>query len=271
MKNRPYTYLIGWTEYNVWYYGVKYSKDCHPDGLWIKYFTSSEGVKSFRADHGDPDIIQIRKIFTTVEQAREWEVKVLRRMHVVENDKWLNKNDRLAPPILSGDNNPSRRSDLRQKINEGISRAWTPERRKQQSERWSGENNPMFGVDQFGENNPMFGAIPWNKDQKLLKSICQKMSDAWTPERKARHSENQTGEKNHMFGKKQTTEHRQKNSDANAGENNAMYGLLGEDHPAFGIKRKRVICEYCGEDVAVNIYGRNHGDKCKMKINTIGE
>ncbi len=264
IKNQPYTYLIGWSKYDTWYYGVRYSKDCHPDDLWVTYFTSSKMVKNFYIKNGEPDVIQIRKLFSSVKLAQQWEVTVLKRMKVVESKQWLNQNDRLAPPVLAGDKNPSRRKDLREKMNIGISNAWTDERRKQQSERWSGENNPMFGTDQSGENNPTFGMIPWNKGLQMPETVCQKLSDAWTPERKAKHSKNQTGEKNHMFGKEQTVEHRQKNSDAHAGGNNAMYGLLGEDHPAFGTKRKRVICEYCGENVAVNTYGRNHGNKCKM-------
>ena len=37
----------------------------------------------------------------------------------------------------------------------------------------------------------------------------------------------------------------------------------GEKNPNFGKKLKRVICEHCGEDVAVTHYAQRHGDKCK--------
>lgn len=43
-----YTYLIGWSEYDIWYYGVRYAKGCNPADLWVKYFTSSKFVREFR-------------------------------------------------------------------------------------------------------------------------------------------------------------------------------------------------------------------------------
>ena len=98
-SSQPYTYLIGWSKYKKYYYGVRYAKNCLPTDLWIKYFTSSLIVASTRLELGEPDIIQVRKIFVTKEQARNWETKVLKRMKVVVSELFLNKNDRPAPPI----------------------------------------------------------------------------------------------------------------------------------------------------------------------------
>lgn len=86
----PYTYLIGWSTHNKWYYGARYGKNCHPSDLWVKYFTSSNYVKKFRADFGEPDIIQIRKTFSTVEQCCLWEESVLRKLDCPSNSSWLN-------------------------------------------------------------------------------------------------------------------------------------------------------------------------------------
>lgn len=86
----PYTYLIGWTNHNKWYYGVRYAKKCNPNDLWVKYFTSSKKVKEFRKNHGEPDIIQIRKTFLDSKSAKLWEDRVLRRMKVHINDLWIN-------------------------------------------------------------------------------------------------------------------------------------------------------------------------------------
>lgn len=61
-----YTYLIGWTEHNKWYYGVRFAKNCHPNELWKTYFTSSKHVISFRNTFGEPDIINVRKTFKDV-------------------------------------------------------------------------------------------------------------------------------------------------------------------------------------------------------------
>jgi hypothetical protein len=88
----PYTYLIGWSKLDKWYYGVRYCKGCCPSDLWTTYFTSSPIVKKFRAEHGEPDVVQLRKTFTTPVQARLWEDKVHHRMNVVKSQRWLNKN-----------------------------------------------------------------------------------------------------------------------------------------------------------------------------------
>lgn len=33
----PYTYLIGWSKHNKFYYGVRYAKNSNPKELWITY------------------------------------------------------------------------------------------------------------------------------------------------------------------------------------------------------------------------------------------
>jgi len=43
----PYTYLIGWTSTNKYYYGVRFAKNCNPSELFITYFTSSKHVKNY--------------------------------------------------------------------------------------------------------------------------------------------------------------------------------------------------------------------------------
>jgi len=87
-----YTYLIGWSKQNLWYYGSRYSKNAKPEDLWVTYFTSSKYVKKIVKEYGDPDIIQIRKIFYSAINTQNWEKKVLRRLNVLYEDKWLNKN-----------------------------------------------------------------------------------------------------------------------------------------------------------------------------------
>lgn len=85
-----YTYLIGWTHLQKFYYGVRFSDSAHVTDLWKVYFTSSKHVKRFRADNGEPDVIQIRRVFKTKQAAIDWESKVLRRLKVRENTRWLN-------------------------------------------------------------------------------------------------------------------------------------------------------------------------------------
>ena len=173
---QPYTYLIGWSNHNKWYYGVRYAQNCNPQDLWDTYFTSSKHVKKFREECGEPDVIQIRKIFVTKDSAILWEEKVLQKMNVRNNDKWLNKNDCSAPPIMKGEEHPlyniGHTEETKQKISEknkgklkGLIR--TEEDRKNKSiaakERWSrpGEkeklSQKMIGND-YGKNKK--GWIP---------------------------------------------------------------------------------------------------------------
>jgi hypothetical protein len=99
----PYCYLIGWTAQNKFYYGVKYAayrtSSAHPSKFWVEYFTSSERVKEFRKQHGDPDVIAIRATFDpaqygSMEAAQKaaviHECKVIRRMNMVYDARFLN-------------------------------------------------------------------------------------------------------------------------------------------------------------------------------------
>lgn len=90
---KPYTYLVGWSAHDVWYYGVRFAVGCSPDELWKTYFTSSKYVHEFANTHGDPDIIEVRKTFTDPDKAQVWEEKVLKRLKVVERRDFLNKTD----------------------------------------------------------------------------------------------------------------------------------------------------------------------------------
>lgn len=123
---KPYCYLIGWSKLDKWYYGAEYgfrTKIANPNNLWKSYFTSSKHVKEFILMHGNPDIIQIRKIFETDKDTIFWEYRVLRKLKVKSNTKWLNKNEGRAP----------------------VGVAWTKEQKMMRSIAVSGENNPMFG------------------------------------------------------------------------------------------------------------------------------
>lgn len=103
---QPYTYIIGWSNHSKWYYGVRYSEDCNPKDMWVTYFTSSKHVREFRKLYGNPDIIEVRKVFSTKAEALLWEEKVLRRMKVRSRDDFLNKTDSHAPPIMRGNEHP---------------------------------------------------------------------------------------------------------------------------------------------------------------------
>jgi hypothetical protein len=87
----PYTYLIGWSKLNLYYYGAQYSKKCNPRNLFVTYFTSSKVVHNLIKLHGSPDIIEIRKVFSSKDSALIYEHKVLRRLDVKNRKDFLNK------------------------------------------------------------------------------------------------------------------------------------------------------------------------------------
>jgi hypothetical protein len=94
----PFTYLIGWSSAQLFYYGVRYARNCEPSDLWTKYFTSSSRVSVTRLELGEPDIIQIRRTFSTSEAARTWETRVLTRINAKANPLFLNRTNIPGPP-----------------------------------------------------------------------------------------------------------------------------------------------------------------------------
>lgn len=95
MNYLPYTYLIGWTKYNKWYYGAEFSKRrvAHPNNLWTTYFTSSKIVTDFRKTYGEPDVIEVRKTFENGSDAHSWESKVLTRLNAAADNRFLNRHN----------------------------------------------------------------------------------------------------------------------------------------------------------------------------------
>lgn len=88
----PYTYLIGWSKHNKFYYGRRTSKNCRPNELWKTYFTSSKEVKEFVSVNGEPDIIKIRRTFPNNPNAcKLWESKVLEKLDAQHDPRFLNK------------------------------------------------------------------------------------------------------------------------------------------------------------------------------------
>lgn len=88
---RPYFYIIGWTDHNKWYMGVKYGKNANPETFWSKYFTSSKYVKEMKLEFGDPDVIWTYEK-KTVQEALDMEIRCMKEMNVMSDDRWLNKN-----------------------------------------------------------------------------------------------------------------------------------------------------------------------------------
>lgn len=117
MNIKAFTYLIKNMITNQWYYGVRYSKNCKTTDLFTIYFSSSKYVNEDILKYGAKNFyFEIRKTFDNIEKARIWEYKVLRRMNVIKRKDCYNKHQAPHPPIMLGDENPSKRNDVRLKL-----------------------------------------------------------------------------------------------------------------------------------------------------------
>lgn len=85
----PFVYVIGWTDLNCWYLGVKYGRGCHPIDLWTTYFTSSRVVQSVREYAGEPDHYEVLAV-GDVDDMQMLEVELIRTMALHQHDRWLN-------------------------------------------------------------------------------------------------------------------------------------------------------------------------------------
>ena len=171
----PYTYRISWTEHDVHYYGVRLTPNSHPeDDLWNSYFTSSKYVNQFRDNFGEPDIIEIRRVFDNKEDAVQWEQKVLCRLKVRINSRWINRYDTsykgsLGPKGPQSESHKKARSNaIRKKSRIWLTNGYdntvlwdqdphefirkNPEWkigrtiREETREKMRGKNNPMYGI-----------------------------------------------------------------------------------------------------------------------------
>lgn len=105
-----FTYLIKCVPTNQFYYGVSFRKGTHPDKLWVDYFTSSTVVHQLINQFGkDAFEFEIRQTFSEPRSAQQWEAKVLKRMKVVGDPKWINRHDNISfEPKFGGDNHMSK-------------------------------------------------------------------------------------------------------------------------------------------------------------------
>ena len=237
----PYSYLIGWPELDKWYYGLRYAIDCHPTDFWVTYFTSSKHVKKFVVDHGEPTVRQIRKVWLNgdVQAARDWEHRVLRRLSVATNIRWINKTHNKSRPPLYGCDNPATKAEVKQKISKSITMmaqemgdSFYP-RTQKFKDLMASENGPSKRSE-----------VRQKKREKML--AWGENNPAKDPEFREWLSELHAGEKNPFYGLKHTEETRRHISEMTLGK-----------------PKKKVQCAHCGKIGGVNAMTRWHFDNCR--------
>lgn len=107
MSWKPYTYLLKCPN-GLFYYGVKYANNkrdiANPETFWVDYFTSCDKIQELRKTFEDSEFsYQIRKTFSSSEDAIKWESKVNKRL-TTKSDKFMNDSF-MDGRIQSGKNN----------------------------------------------------------------------------------------------------------------------------------------------------------------------
>jgi hypothetical protein len=242
----PYTYLIKWTKTNMKYYGVRYASGCYPEELFNfdiskPYVTSSNIVKLYREEHGEPDIIQIRRIFADHESAQLWETKFLSRIDAKNRLDFLNKTNNKSFDWLVGENNGM------------YGKTHTFESKSKISKSRLGKSSANAGIT--------------NKDRETLgwKPIPGKPKGSTHSEQaKNKRSSKMKGEPVHRNFKRpsgipHSPEAKNKISIANSGKIPWNKGIkLEYTQPTKGIKRPRCSCIICKNEVDIGNLGRYH-------------
>ena len=250
---QPYTYLIKHRPTGLVYYGFRAANRVNPfDDLWKQYFTSSPKVQQLIDETGKESFdTEIRRIFETKEQASAWEIKVLRRCKVLNDNRWINQN--IAGYVIPTEESNKKISDYwkgKPKSKEQIEKIRlsnigknkgkkaSEEHRRKNSEAHKGEKNGRYGKEvlsdtrrKIGEANK--GKIPVNKGVPMSEEQKDKI--------RATKAANPT---------KRSPE--------------AIAKTVAKQR---GQKRKKLYCPHCKKDIAVGWYNR-HGDNCKFKKGT---
>jgi hypothetical protein len=144
-----------------------------------------------------------------------------------------------------------------------------------QSERYNGENNPMYG-DKFYRSEEGFKkqkeAVTGDKNgskqidarRKISESKLGKKRDSFSEEWKQNIAKAVTGDNNGMFGKKHSEETKIKQREKAIGRKQSSETIAKKAEAIRGSKREKKHCPHCGKQVAVNGYARWHGDNCKI-------
>ena len=172
MQYIPYTYLIGWSRHNLWYYGAQYGNSrkgtANPSNLWVTYFTSSKYVKNVRELYGEPDVVQVRKVFKTRAQTIEWESRVLQRLGAKGRIDFLNKHD--SAGIIMDTQTKTRIGDANRGRFKGktYEEIYGPERAYVLKQL---RRNKTLGKNNKGKNNPMFGRKHKDQTKEIQRDI----------------------------------------------------------------------------------------------------
>ncbi len=116
---KAYTYIVTNKINGMWYYGVRFAKGCKKTDLLKKYFTSSKVVHKAIEKYGIENFnYQIRREFNVIDDALEWEIKVLRRMKVRYRKDCYNISHGIKSRVFSENEKQIVTDEFRKKMSE---------------------------------------------------------------------------------------------------------------------------------------------------------
>jgi hypothetical protein len=177
--------------------------------------------------HGDPPVREIRKIFGSIASAQNWESRVLKKLKVVLNEKWINGHDTKA---FDPNTVPSGNAHWTKQNTEAARKWQSRENWKKKDSNWS---------------------MPKGKDHWTHKD-----TDSATKHQLRMNSDQNPNNLEHV---------RLERSEKLKKQNPVHLPGVKEriSRSLFGRKRPRIICEICQKDVADSIYTKFHGTRCK--------
>lgn len=204
----PFVYLIGWSHLNKFYIGCRYGKtlNAHPSQLWSTYFTSSKYVKEFREINGEPDLIRIEKTFSNPEKCFSYEQKLLTRMKITKDIRFLNKSI-AGVKFTNGPHSEETKlkmSESAKNIPKEIREKINNTRKPASEETRSKLRRPKSDAAKQKMKDSWKNRKPTSDETKLKMSISAKNKPPVSEETRKKHSE---------ISKNQSTETRQKISD----------------------------------------------------------
>lgn len=191
----PFTYVVKFKPTGQIYYGSRTKQGCQPTDLWTSYYTSSKVVRQLIDEHGkDAFEVEIRKTFSTKEQALLWEHRVLRRVDAARNPLYLNKNngDRKfygggVPKGFRHSEDARRRMSINSsgEKNPNWGKTFSEETRRKISESHKGKKHSIeslykMSLAQKGQNNPNYGKkFHWWNDGIRNKLVEECPGEGW--------------------------------------------------------------------------------------------
>lgn len=142
---------------------------------------------------------------------------------------------------------------------------------KLQSEKVSGENNPMYGKSHSAEakakiSNANKGRIQSPEEkQRQVEAMTGRKRKPFSEEWKANLKKAHAGENNPMYGKAHSADTKRKISERMTGKKQdpEVVERRRQAQLNLNLKREKKLCPHCNQEISVNTYPRWHGENCQ--------